>query len=959
MKGTFVTILMFMCALFGVTAQNKMVLSTAEGHPGDEVTISVSLENSDDIVVAELKIPLNDQMKYVEGSCSLNEARGDGHQVTAGMKDGNLCIVLYSFSLKPLKGNSGELLSFKLQLKRTPKTYPLTAEVLVAGAEGNACKSTVSQGAVTILSPEINVETKTVDYGHIPIRDTYTRYATLRNSGNEVLEIAGVEFSATEFSANETVFSIQPGESKSVAMDYAPTVRGAVSEEVIFYSNAINGKQVVTLVADPFSVNELHVGNVSGFSDEEVTVSLTMNNMEPIVGMQCEFALPEQLEYIAGSFKPSERAMGLTANGSVVNGKLKLILYSISGTEIEGNDGEIATFRLRLVGYSGKYTITPQNAVLSNADSENIISDVGGSYVEIKSPKISGASELNLGKFSITEKAKAQYTIKNNGNVPLVINSVAFLGEGYNIVDELPIIIGNSSSVKLNVEYTPTAEGRFSAVMNIYSNDPVNKMLSVNVKGEVYEPNHLTFDGENLQNGDYVVSFGLENYTDVVALQMDIHWMPGMLTSIDMLKVSERLKEHTCNIKKIDDDTYRFIAFSLSNKEIVGNSGKLFDLTFTPDNGVDYKNTSIVIDNVIMSSSDADNRTTQLMLNAKAEYKNYYVRFVSEGEIISESFQRVGTPIVQPTMPEKTGYTFAGWEIDKQEEQMEIPIDLASNADNMLYSNAYCTNTSYGDQFKGWHVLFDGRSDTFFHSEYSNKESSDGLDHYWRVDLGVGNEIDEFSFTYTTRNSNSNINSPTRIVVEGSNVADDNYDEIAVLTGLPTTNSTVYNSDILGNGNKYRYIRFRVTRTAKNQSVYGHPFFFISEFGMTKHVKLVEVPDVMPEKDLTLNALFTLNSYTITYLVDGEEYATVMVEYGSKIELPEDECVCWDMETVPETMPAKDIVITGTRVPTVIGGVDAEIKEAVIYNLNGLRVLDTDNLERGVYIINGKKVWLE
>lgn len=285
MKGTFVTILMFMCALFGVTAQNKMVLSTAEGHPGDEVTISVSLENSDDIVVAELKIPLNDQMKYVEGSCSLNEARGDGHQVTAGMKDGNLCIVLYSFSLKPLKGNSGELLSFKLQLKRTPKTYPLTAEVLVAGAEGNACKSTVSQGAVTILSPEINVETKTVDYGHIPIRDTYTRYATLRNSGNEVLEIAGVEFSATEFSANETVFSIQPGESKSVAMDYAPTVRGAVSEKVIFYSNAINGKQVVTLVADPFSVNELHVGNVSGFSDEEVTVSLTMNNMEPIVGM--------------------------------------------------------------------------------------------------------------------------------------------------------------------------------------------------------------------------------------------------------------------------------------------------------------------------------------------------------------------------------------------------------------------------------------------------------------------------------------------------------------------------------------------------------------------------------------------------------------------------------------------------------------------------------------------------
>ena len=219
----------------------------------------------------------------------------------------------------------------------------------------------------------------------------------------------------------------------------------------------------------------------------------------------------------------------------------------------------------------------------------------------------------------------------------------------------------------------------------------------------------------------------------------------------------------------------------------------------------------------------------------------------------------------------------------------------------MLYSNAYCTNTSYGDEFAGWHVLFDGRDDTFFHSEYSNVDSSDGLDHYLRVDLGEGNEIEKFSFTYTTRKNNS-VNSPTRIVVEGSNVADGEYAEIAVLTGLPTKNST-YESDILGNGNRYRFIRFMVTETNYNQKVYNHPFFYISEFGMTRFVEVV---------------------------------------------------------SMPETMPANDITIEGTLIPiTNIDDIESELEKQEIYNLRGERIINVDRLDRGIYIINGKKVFVK
>ena len=184
-------------------------------------------------------------------------------------------------------------------------------------------------------------------------------------------------------------------------------------------------------------------------------------------------------------------------------------------------------------------------------------------------------------------------------------------------------------------------------------------------------------------------------------------------------------------------------------------------------------------------------------------------------------------------------------------------IDIASNADKMLYSNAPCTDTRWGDEFKTWQVLFDNDAETIFHSEYaSGKASVDGLDHYLRVDMGEGNSVSLFKFTFTTRAKNCEVNSPLEMVVEGSNEADGAYTEIAKLTDLPTTNSTVYNSDVLGSEDvAYRYIRYRVTETlghkndpAAQKDASGKVFFFISEFGMSRLAATVE-PEPEPEPE--------------------------------------------------------------------------------------------------------------
>ena len=55
-------------------------------------------------------------------------------------------------------------------------------------------------------------------------------------------------------------------------------------------------------------------------------------------------------------------------------------------------------------------------------------------------------------------------------------------------------------------------------------------------------------------------------------------------------------------------------------------------------------------------------------------------------------------------------------------------------------------------------------------------------------------------------------------------------------------------------------------------------------------------------------------------------------------------------------MPAEDITVTA--IFTANTGLEKieESEEKIVYGLNGQRILDTENLKQGVYIINGKKV---
>ena len=76
------------------------------------------------------------------------------------------------------------------------------------------------------------------------------------------------------------------------------------------------------------------------------------------------------------------------------------------------------------------------------------------------------------------------------------------------------------------------------------------------------------------------------------------------------------------------------------------------------------------------------------------------------------------------------------------------------------------------------------------------------------------------------------------------------------------------------------------------------------------------VPATMPANDITITGTFSINSYKLTYVVDGVAYKTTTVNFGTALtaeQAPVKEGYTFSgWSEVPATMPANDVTVTGT-----------------------------------------------
>lgn len=279
----FVILAMLLLTSAHSLAQPAVRLSSVSGHPGDEVEITIQAQGLSLVTAVQMNITLPQALNYVENSAVLgNEIASTNHQLQVTQTGNQLKIYVYSLQLNTLKDTQGQLLSFRLLVGKEPGTYQLKPSVVLSNSQGKDISADITMGTVTILSPSIQLSSQEIDFGRVPIKSTHSKTFIASNIGNEPLTLTGAECSINELGITGLPCTIQPGEQQELSINYTPMNAGQEDATIKIASNAANGVKTIIVTALPYSVNELIVK-----TSDLLSVSVEMNNMEPIVAVQC------------------------------------------------------------------------------------------------------------------------------------------------------------------------------------------------------------------------------------------------------------------------------------------------------------------------------------------------------------------------------------------------------------------------------------------------------------------------------------------------------------------------------------------------------------------------------------------------------------------------------------------------------------------------------------------------
>ncbi len=337
--------------------------------------------------------------------------------------------------------------------------------------------------------------------------------------------------------------------------------------------------------------------------------------------------------------------------------------------------------------------------------------------------------------------------------------------------------------------------------------------------------------------------------------------------------------------------------------------------------GSHYKNTALYVPSRSISKYKTTEPWSRFTIIKSAE-NEFYLWYIIDGEIYVSYLKKYQEPITPEPEPQKEGYSFSGWsEIPAIMPAHDVTVTgsfipynfkLTYIVDGVEYKTLSVPCGSFvtpepaplkeGYTFSGWTGLpatMPAHDVTVTGSFTINKYKLT-----YKVD---GDVYKTFSVEYGT--ALTPIAAPTK---EGYTFS--GWSEIPAT--MPAHDVTVTGSFIV---NKYKLTYLVDGAFYKSYEVdyastitpevapakEGHTFFRWSG-----------LPETMPAHDVEVQALYNVNQYQLTYIIENKVYKSYKVYYNSVL-MPEPEPIRKGMTfsgwaNMPETMPAYDLTLRGT-----------------------------------------------
>lgn len=600
-------LLLFLCGSVAASAENAVTLSSVSGASGTEVTVSVSMTNTDAVTNLQLSIPLDEGLSYVASSVR-KKGRLKNHSVSAGVKDGVLNVVVYSSAMDAIGAGSGELLTFRLLLGDTPKDFTLSpTKLTLLGSNGTKLQGGTSTATVSVRGAKAQYGAMTIDWGRVGVNSGQNGYLRISNVGNEPLIITALNFTDAAFLNTTTLpLTVEPDGTSYIVIECNPVAAGRLEAEMTVVSNSVGTQNAILLKALAHAVNELSLGSVSGNLGEVVTIPLNMKNMDDIIGFQLEIDLTDNIEYVENSFQLSDRKDDHQAEASIEDNILRIVSYSTGGKPFKGSDGEIGSFKVKLVGSlsGGLWLNNCKLSAIVDGQVTNVLSDTNYGYITIQRPIINISAFLDFGEVLINRKTAKTMTINNYGEAPLTISDVTFSDEHFTLKEKLPLTIAKWNSKDITLECLCDNITDLSSVMQIFSDDPDRRLMSVSISGRAISPNYLAAETRNVTFEDNVpLQIDLHNYEPISGIQFDITSTDGYTIDPKEIVLEDRVKGLEVSVRQVNATTLRLVGY-MNGDGIATGKGRLMTIMLAPINQLSEGKHQLTVGNVVLGGKD-------------------------------------------------------------------------------------------------------------------------------------------------------------------------------------------------------------------------------------------------------------------------------------------------------------------------------------------------------------------
>lgn len=555
-------------------------------------SVAVTLENTTPFTAFQFDLVIPAGLAYVPQSAVLSSRASGSHSVAARLvTPGRLRVVAYDATgFSPFTGFDGTVVVFNVHTGATPGAHEIGMEnIVVSKPDGGQLTTSGSPGTLNVVAPDIDVSALQLSFGDVPLQSSVTLNLDVTNRGTSPLTISNVLLDGTALDLTDLPpGQLPPGGVASLGIRFRPLVKGRLDGSLrIESSDPDEGSITVRLTGRAFAVNEVSLGTAVGVSGDPMSLVISVDNMEPFVGLEVNLRLPDIATYVPESVVlATGRKNDHQVAARQIDHDLIILAYSTSGRPFLGSSGEVLRFDLRLEGDGGTYPVEVTSASIADANGENILSAFSSGAAQIAAPVIELSSQnLDFGPISSIGPASRELTIANHGSSSLTIHAIDSSPNELNHGFMLPLVIPSGASASADVTVVPVREGRLSGVLRIRSDDAPRNPQFVHVEADVFIPVELDIVDSSTFSGDPAfIEIELGNYRSVSALQFDLS-VPDEFT-LDLPRSAVlRSQQHVFVSSPLAGGTSRILVYSPSGSVFSGQTGVVVRIPFSVPTG--------------------------------------------------------------------------------------------------------------------------------------------------------------------------------------------------------------------------------------------------------------------------------------------------------------------------------------------------------------------------------------